>query len=161
VLVLASNCTVTTLALTTLVDVVTGISGFAVVDDAFTDRGCLVPPGGRLRMNRGLFLLSGGLHRLLRGKLASPRGETLGLLHGSSLEESSDLIAGPTGLGVGWLGHITKKHGGCNNVLADSVDDRGFARPILNDATIDVASSFSSSSAMCVCRALLLEGLLK
>jgi hypothetical protein len=28
-----------------LVDVVMGISRFAVVDDAFTDRGRLVPPG--------------------------------------------------------------------------------------------------------------------
>jgi hypothetical protein len=83
------------------------------------------------------------------------------LLHGSSLEESSDLIAGPMGLGVGWLGHITKKHGGCDNVLAGSVEDWGFARPTLDDATIDVVSSFSSSSAVCACRVLLLEGLLK
>jgi hypothetical protein len=45
VLVVASSCTVTTLALTALVDVVMGISGFAVVDDAFTNRGHLVPPG--------------------------------------------------------------------------------------------------------------------
>jgi hypothetical protein len=51
VLVVASSCTVTTLALTVLVDVVTGISGFAVVDDAFTDRGRLVPLGGGLEMN--------------------------------------------------------------------------------------------------------------
>jgi hypothetical protein len=161
VLVVASSCTVTTLALTGLIDVVTGISGFTVVDDAFTDRGCIVPPGGRLGMNRALFLLSGGLHRLLQGKPTSPRGGTLDLLHGSSLEESSDLIVGPTGLGVGWLGHITKKHGGCDNVLAGSVEDRGFTRPTLDDAMIDIASSFSSSPTMCACRALLLEGLLK
>jgi hypothetical protein len=161
VLVVASSCTVTTLVLTALVDVVMGISGFAVVDDAFMDRGCLVPPGGRLGMNRGLFLLSGGLRRLLRGKSASPQGGTLGLMHGSSLEESSDLIAGPTGLRVEWLRHITKKHGGCDNVLAGLVEDREFARSTLDDATIDVASSFSSSSTMCACRALLLEGLLK
>jgi hypothetical protein len=161
VLVVASSCTVTTLALTALVDVVTGISGSAVVDDAFTDRGHLVPPGGGLGMNRGLFLLSGGLHRLLRGKPASPRGGTLGLLPGSSLEESSDLIAGPTGLGIGWLRHITKKHGGCDNILAGSVEDRGFAHPTLDDTTIDVTSSFSSSSVVYACRALLLEGLLK
>jgi hypothetical protein len=160
-LVVASSCTITTLVLTALVDVVTGISGFAVVDDAFTDGGCLVSLGGRLGMNRGLFLMSGGLCRLLRGKPASPRGGTLGLLHGSSLEESSNLIVGPTGLGVGWLGHITKKHGGCDNVLAGSVEDRGFTHPTLDDATIDVASSFSSSSVVCVCRVLLLEGLLK
>jgi hypothetical protein len=48
-----------------LVDVVTGISRFVVVDDAFTDRGRLVPLGGRLGMNRGLSLLSRGLYRLL------------------------------------------------------------------------------------------------
>jgi hypothetical protein len=83
------------------------------------------------------------------------------LLHGSSLEESSDFIAGPTGLGVGWLGHITKKHSGCDNILAGSVEDRGFARSILDDATIDIVSSFSSSSTVCACRVLLLEGLLK
>jgi hypothetical protein len=61
----ASSCTITTLAPTVPVDVVTGISRFAVVDDAFTDRGRLVPPGGGLGMNRGLFLLSGGLRKLL------------------------------------------------------------------------------------------------
>jgi hypothetical protein len=83
------------------------------------------------------------------------------LLHGSSLEETSDFIVGSTGLRVGWLGHITKKHGGYNNILAGSVKDRGFARPILNDATINVASSFSSFPAVCACHALLLEGLLK
>jgi hypothetical protein len=83
------------------------------------------------------------------------------LLHGSSLEESLDLIVGPMGLRVGWIGHITKKHGGCDNILAGSVEDRGFARPTLDDATIDVASSFSSFSAVCMCHALLLEGLLK
>jgi hypothetical protein len=82
------------------------------------------------------------------------------LLHGSGLEESSDFIAGPTGLGVRWLGHVTKKHGGCDNILAGLAVDRGFARPILDDATIDVASSFSSSSVVCACRTLLLEGLL-
>jgi hypothetical protein len=161
VLVVASSYTVTTLAPTTLVDVVTGISRFAVVDDAFTDRGRLAPLGDGLRMNRGPSLLSGGLRRLLRGKPTSPRGGTLGLLHGSSLEESSDFIMGPTGLGVRWLRHVTKKHGGCDNILAGSAEDRGFARLILDDATIDVASSFSSSSTMCACRALLLEGLLK
>jgi hypothetical protein len=59
-LMVASSCTVTTLALTTLVDVVTGISGFAVVDDAFTDRGRLVPPRDGLGMNRGLFSPVGG-----------------------------------------------------------------------------------------------------
>jgi hypothetical protein len=83
------------------------------------------------------------------------------LLHGSGLEESSDFIVGPTGLGVRWLGHVTKKHGSCDNILAGSAEDRGFARPILDDATIDIASSFSSSSTVCACRALLLEGLLK
>jgi hypothetical protein len=161
VLVVASSGTVTTLAPTTLIDVVTGISRFAVVDDAFTDRGRLVPLGGGLRMNRGLSLLSGGLRRLLRAKPVLPRGGTLGLLLGSGLEESSDFIVGPMGLGVRWLGHVTKKHGGCENILAGSAKDWGFTRPILDDATIDVVSSFSSSSAVCACRTLLLEGLLK
>jgi hypothetical protein len=128
VLVVASSCTITTLVPTALVDVVTGISRFVVVDDAFMDRGHLVLLGGRLRMNRGLSLLSRGLYRLLRGKPTSPRGGTLGLLHGSGLEESSDFIMGPMGLEVGWLGHITKKHGGCDNILAGSVKDWGFAR---------------------------------
>jgi hypothetical protein len=45
-------------------DVVTVILRCTVVDDAFTDRGCLVQLG-MLRMNRGLSLLSGGLHKLL------------------------------------------------------------------------------------------------
>jgi hypothetical protein len=45
-------------------DVVTGISRFTVVDDAFVDRGHLVPLGV-LRMNQGLSLLTGGLRRLL------------------------------------------------------------------------------------------------
>jgi hypothetical protein len=83
------------------------------------------------------------------------------LLHGGSLEETSNLIVGPTGLGCRWLRHIAEKHGGGNNVLAGSVEDWGFAHPILNDATIDVASSLLSSSTTCTCRALLLEGLLK
>jgi hypothetical protein len=99
-LVVASSCTVTTLTPSVLVDVVTGISRFTVVNDALTDRGRLVPLGGMLGMNRGLSLLSGGLCRLLRGKPVSPRGETLGLLHGSGLEESSNFIVGPTGLEV-------------------------------------------------------------
>jgi hypothetical protein len=83
-----------------LVDVVTSISRFTVVDDALTDIGHLVPLGGVLRMNRGLSLLLRGLHMLLRGKPTSPRGGTLGLLHGSGLEESSDFIIGLTGLRV-------------------------------------------------------------
>jgi hypothetical protein len=45
-------------------DVVTGISRFMVVDDAFTNRGRLVLLSV-LGMNRGLSLLSGGLRRLL------------------------------------------------------------------------------------------------
>jgi hypothetical protein len=159
-LVVASSCTVTTLAPPTLGEVVTGISRFMVVDDAFTDRGRLVPLG-MLGMNRGLSLLSGGLHGLLRGKLASPRGKTLSLLHGSGLEESLDFITGLTGLGVRWLRHVTKEHGGCDDVLAGSTKNRGLDCPILNDAMIDVASSLSSSSVMCACSALMLEGLLK
>jgi hypothetical protein len=64
VLVVASSYAVTTLAPPALGDVVTGVSRFTVVDDAFTDRGRLVPLG-MLGMNRGLSLLSGGLRRLL------------------------------------------------------------------------------------------------
>jgi hypothetical protein len=60
-LVVASSCTVTMLALN---DVVTGISRFTVVDDALTDKDHLVPLGV-LGTNRGLSLLLGGLHRLL------------------------------------------------------------------------------------------------
>jgi hypothetical protein len=60
----ASSCTVTMFAPPTLDDVVTGISRFTVIDDAFTNRGSLVPLGV-LRMNRGLSLLTGGLRRLL------------------------------------------------------------------------------------------------
>jgi hypothetical protein len=159
-LVVASSYTVTTLAPPALGDVVMGVSRFVVVDDAFMDRGRLVPLGV-LGMNRGLSLLSGGLCRLLRGKPASPRGGTLGLLHGSGLEESSDFITGPTDLGVRWLGHVMKDHSGCNNILAGSAKNRGLACPILDDATIDVVSSLSSSSAVCACRALVLKGLLK
>jgi hypothetical protein len=49
-------------------------------------------------------------------------------------------------------------HGGSDHVLAGSTENQGVDRPILGDATIDVASSLSISSAMCACRALLLEG---
>jgi hypothetical protein len=45
-------------------DIVTGISRFTVVDDAFMERDRLIPLG-MLRMNQGLSLLSGGLRRLL------------------------------------------------------------------------------------------------
>jgi hypothetical protein len=51
VLVVASSLTITTLTPPALVDVVTGISRFTVVDDALTDRGRLVPLGGVLGMN--------------------------------------------------------------------------------------------------------------
>jgi hypothetical protein len=141
-------------------DVVTGISRFTVVDDAFTKRDRLVPLGV-LGMNRGLSLLTRGLRRLLRGKPTSPGGRTLGLLHGSSLEESSNFITGSTGLEVRWLGHVTKEHGGCDHVLAGLTENRGLDCLILDDATIDVVSSLSSSSTMCACHVLLLEGLLK
>jgi hypothetical protein len=64
VLVVALSCTVTMFVPPALDDVVTGISRFTVVDDAFTDRGRLVPLGV-FGMNRGLSLLTGGLCRLL------------------------------------------------------------------------------------------------
>jgi hypothetical protein len=91
----------------------------------------------------------------------SPGGRTLGLLHGSGLKESSDFIMGSTGLGVRWLGHVMKEHRGCDHVLASLTENQGLDCPILDDAMIDVASSLSSSSAMCMCRTLLLEVLLK
>jgi hypothetical protein len=47
----ASSYIVTTLTPPVLVDVVTSISRFTVVDDAFTDRGHLVSLGGVLGMN--------------------------------------------------------------------------------------------------------------
>jgi hypothetical protein len=156
-LVVASSCTVTVFAPLALDDVVMGISRFMAVDDALMDRGRPVLLGV-LRMNRGLSLLSGGLGRLLQGWPTSPRGRTLGLLHGSGLEESLDFISGSTSVRVRWLGHVTKEHGGGDHVLAGLTKNRGVDRPVLDDATIDVASSFSSSSAMCACRVLLLEG---
>jgi hypothetical protein len=161
VLGVTSSCTITTFAPTALVDVVTGISGLAVIDDAFTDRGCPVPSWGRLGMNRCLFLLSRGLRRLLWCQPTAPRGGTLGLLHGRSLKETSNLIVGLTGLRGRWFGHVAEKHGGGDDVLASSVEDRGFTRPILDDATVDVAGSLSSSSATYARRALPLEGLVK
>jgi hypothetical protein len=87
----------------------------------------------------------------------APRGGTLSLLHGRSLEETSNLI----GLRGKWFGHVAEKHGGGNNVLAGSVKDWGFAHLILDDATIDVTGSLSSSSTTCARHALLLEGLVK
>jgi hypothetical protein len=83
------------------------------------------------------------------------------LLHGRSLEETSNLITGPPGLRCRWLRHIAEKHGGGDNVLAGSVEDWGFTHLVLDDATIDVMSSLSSSFATCTRRTLLLEGLLK
>jgi hypothetical protein len=65
------------------------------------------------------------------------------------------------GLRVRWLGHVTKVHGGCDNILAGSAVNGGLACPILDDATIDITSSLLSSSVMCACRTLMLEGLLK
>jgi hypothetical protein len=158
--VVASSYTITTLAPLPLGDVVTGVSRFTVVDDAFMDRGPLVPLGV-LGMNQGLSLLSRGLRRLLRGKPTSPQCRTLDLLHGSSLEESLDFIMGLSGLEVRWLEHVTKEHGGCDNILAGSAKNRGLTCPILDDVTIDVASSLSSSSTMCACHVLMLKGLLK
>jgi hypothetical protein len=64
------------------------------------------------------------------------------------------------GLEGRWLGHIAEKHGGGDDVLAGSVEDWGFARPVLDDAMIDVVSSLLSSSATCARHALPLEGLL-
>jgi hypothetical protein len=105
------------------VDVIASISGLAVVDNALTDRGCLVPLRCKLEMNQGLSLVSRGLRRLLRGKPTAPRVGTLGLLHGRSLEETSNLIAGPSGLECRWLRHVVEKHGGGDDIMAGSVED--------------------------------------
>jgi hypothetical protein len=118
----ASRCTVIASTPAALVDVVTGVSRLVIVDDAITNRGRFFPSWCGIGMNRGLFLLSGGLRRLLRCKPMAPRGRTLGMLHGHSLEETSNLIVGSTGLRGRWLGHIAEKHGG-DDVLAGSVED--------------------------------------
>jgi hypothetical protein len=47
----ASRCTVIASTPAMLVDVIMGISGLAIVDDAVTDRGRFVPPWRRLGMN--------------------------------------------------------------------------------------------------------------
>jgi hypothetical protein len=67
----------------------------------------------------------------------------------------------PTGLRGRWLGHVVEKHGSGDDVLASSIEDRGFAHPILDDATIDITCFLLSSSAMYARRMLVLEGLLK
>jgi hypothetical protein len=54
-----------------------------------------------------------------------------------------------------------KEHGGCNHVLAGSTKNRGLDCLILDDATVNITSSLSSSSAVCARRTLLLEDLLK
>jgi hypothetical protein len=55
---------------------------------------------------------------------------------------------------------LREKHGGGDNVLAGSIEDWGFTRLVLIDAAIDLASSFSSPSAMHAYRTLPLKGLL-
>jgi hypothetical protein len=63
--VVASRCAVIASTPAAFVDVITGVSGLVIVDDALMDRGPLVPLWCGLRMNRGLFLLLGGLRMLL------------------------------------------------------------------------------------------------
>jgi hypothetical protein len=157
---ITSSYVVTVFACAALDDVAMGVSRFMVVGDVLRGRSRPVPLD-RLGMNRGLSLLSGGLGELLRGWLASPRGRALGLLHSSGLEEFSDFILSSTGVGVRWLGHVAKEHGGGDNVLAGSSENRGVDRSILVNATIDVTSSLTSSPAMCICCTLMLEGLLE
>jgi hypothetical protein len=94
-----SSHIVTVFARAALNDVATGASGFVIVGNVLGDRRRPVSPS-RLGMNRGFSLLSGGLDEPLRGWLASPRGRALGLLHGSGLEEFSDFVLSPTGVGV-------------------------------------------------------------
>jgi hypothetical protein len=50
-LVVASRHDVTASTLAAFVDVIMGVSGLTVVDDAFMDRGCLAPSWCGLRMN--------------------------------------------------------------------------------------------------------------
>jgi hypothetical protein len=64
-LVVASRRAVTAFAHATLVDVIMGVSGLTIVDDTLANRGCPIPLRCGLRMNRGLFLVSRGLRRLL------------------------------------------------------------------------------------------------
>jgi hypothetical protein len=71
--VVASRGAVTASALAALVDVVAGVSRLVVVNNALMDKGCLIPLQCGLRMNRGLFLVSRGLRRLLGGKSTAPR----------------------------------------------------------------------------------------
>jgi hypothetical protein len=97
--VVASRHAVTVLARAALDDVATGVSRLVVIGGELRDRSYPVSPG-RLGVNRGFSLLSGGLDDLLRGCLASPRGRALGLLHGGGLEEFSDFISSPMGVGV-------------------------------------------------------------
>jgi hypothetical protein len=66
-----------------------------------------------------------------------------------------------TGVGVRRLEHVAEEHGGGDNVLAGSSENRGVNCPMLVDAAIDVVSSLTSSPAICVCRTLILEGLLE
>jgi hypothetical protein len=155
-----SSYAVTVFACAALDDVATGVSSFAVIGDVLRGRSHPVP-SSRFGMNRGLSLLSGGLGEPLRGWLASPRGRALDLLHSSGLEEFSDFISSSMGVRVRRLGHVAEEHGGGDNVLAGSTENRGVDRPILIDVMIDVASSLSSSTTMCVCRTLMLEGLLE
>jgi hypothetical protein len=97
--VVASRHAVTVLARAVLDDVSTGVSRLVVVGGELRGWSYPVSPG-RLRVNRDFSLLSGGLDDPLRGCLASPRGGALGLLHGGGLEEFSDFISSPTGVGV-------------------------------------------------------------
>jgi hypothetical protein len=95
----ASSYTVIVFARAAFDDVATGVSRFMIVGDALGDRRRPVSPG-RLGMNRGLFLLLGGLNEPLRGWIASPRGGALGLLYSSGLEELSDFISSLMSIGV-------------------------------------------------------------
>jgi hypothetical protein len=95
----ASSHAVTVLARAALNNVATGVSRLMVVAGELRGRSYPVSPG-RLGVNQGLSLLSGGLNDPLQGCLASPRGGALGLMHGGGLEEFSDFIPSPTGIGV-------------------------------------------------------------
>jgi hypothetical protein len=97
--VVASRHVVTVLARAALDEVATGVSRLVVVGGGLKGRSYPVSPS-RLGVNRGFSLLSGGFDDPLQGYLTSPRGRALGLLHGGGLEEFSDFISSPTGIGV-------------------------------------------------------------
>ena len=90
------------------------------------------------------------------------RGKALGLLHCGGLEEVPKLAVDPSlGRGRG-LGHLSKKHRCCHDILASAIEDRGLLAPyIVVDAVVDVAGPLPGCSAITVTLLLLLESVLE